>query len=144
MKRKEKIKLIKTLKTKYKDHEQIIDKKKRDIVRFNLGEIDIPAGFDKNGCYLSVDHIEGKHYLVARFILGKNPEIKEKERQERQKLKEVEKKAREKIKAEIRQINQKIKSAIKANLKEEILRLVTEKEELEEKLESKNFGNIAD
>jgi len=125
----EKRKLIEELKKKYKDVEEYVAKNGSDYVRFNLGEIQVPEEVKEE--YLKVIPIDGKNHLIFTLKLGKNAEIKEKQRKLKEKIKKEKQKKRQEIKEGLKELNLRLKSAIKERDTDSMTEIMEQISELE-------------
>jgi len=83
MTRQEKKKYIAELKKRFEDHQEIIDKKERDLFIVNLGKIDVPDVDNRLGYIKLVYDDNQDPYLGYVVNLGLNPKVKERRKEER-------------------------------------------------------------
>lgn len=123
---------VEEMKKKYTDFEEYTNKDGYDMVRFNLGEVQVPEEFKET--YLKVIPINDKNYLTYVISCGKNQELKAKAKKEREKRKEEVLKVRKVLNEDKKNLKKQLKEALKSNNEESVIELMSKIKAVEEKV----------
>jgi len=133
MKKTEKQKYAKELKKEYKDYEEYTDKKGKDRIRFNLGEIQVPELVKSN--VMKVIPKDGKNYLIFNIDLGMNDKVKKQRKEERIRESQIREKRKEDLRTRIKLNKEQIRKLVTQNKSEGIANIIKENKQMFEDLE---------